>query len=314
MSYRCYNMTWTLEARQISRAYLALAIPAFIFHVLFWIHVATHRALRQISMLWVYNYLFTDILLLVQFFIEYTVRKMSYCMSFSNFYAFCNIEAYTNTYMTILEAYMLVCLNITRYYLIVKNLNISIQYPYILIFLNICLYIVGISVLLLQVKVFQIVKLDSHQYTQSCHFNYLDIKTQLGNLIIILLIPIILNCYFMTLTTIHVRRAQQAVRSQRSKHLQLLVQSFVVYILWLILWAPNVVVTHITSDNHSSSYTRFGSIISALCDPLIFMFIDRRFLKVWKKTSCQIIRCGRPSRQIHPTRISNAFPLSIVAE
>ncbi|CAF3578197.1 unnamed protein product, partial [Rotaria sp. Silwood2] len=81
MSYQCYNMTWTVEYRQISRAYLALAIPAFIFHVLFWIHVATHRTLRQISMLWVYNYLFTDILLLVQFFVEYTIRTMSLCTS-----------------------------------------------------------------------------------------------------------------------------------------------------------------------------------------------------------------------------------------
>ncbi|CAF2495449.1 unnamed protein product [Rotaria sp. Silwood2] len=314
MSYQCYNMTWTVEYRQISRAYLALAIPAFIFHVLFWIHVATHRTLRQISMLWVYNYLFTDILLLVQFFVEYTIRTMSLCTSPSIFYAFCNFEAYTNTYMTVLEAYMLVCLNITRYYLIVKNCNISNQYPSILIFLNICLYIFGISILLLQVELFQIVKLHSHHHTRSCHFNYPDIKTQFGNLIIILLIPIILNCYFMTLTTIHVRRAQQAVRSQHSKHLQLLVQLFVVYILWLVLWAPNVVVSHIISNYHSSSYTRFGSIISALCDPLIFMFIDRRFLKVWKKTSCRIIRCGRPLRQIHPTTISNEFQLSIVAK
>ncbi|CAF0750193.1 unnamed protein product [Rotaria sordida] len=314
MFYQCYNMTWTLEFRQIGRAYLALAIPAFIFHVLFWMHVATHRALRQISMLWVYNYLFTDILLLVQFFVEYTIRTMSHCIAHSSFYAFCNVEAYTNAYMTVLEAYMLVCLNITRYYLIVKNCNISTQYPYILILFNICLYLVGISVLLLQVELFQIVKLHPHHNTGNCHFNYLDIKTQYGNLIIVLLIPIILNCYFMILTTIHVRRSQQAVRSQRSKHLQLLIQFFVVYIFWLVLWAPNVVVSHIVSINDSNSYTRFGSLTSALCDPLIFMFIDRRFLKVWKKTSYRIIHCGRPLRQIYPTTITRVPDATVTGD
>jgi hypothetical protein len=88
----------------------------------------------------------------------------------------------------------------------------------------------------------------------------------------------------------------------------------VVYILWLVLWAPNVAVSYFIWNNYTSAYTRFGSIISALCNPFIFMFIDRRFLKVWKKTFFHITRCGRPSRQIRPTTISNEHRLSIVAK
>jgi hypothetical protein len=211
-------MTWTPEFRQMGRAYLGLAIPALLFHVLFWMQVFTHRALRQISMLWVYNYLFTDFLLLIQLFIEYTLRtSLSYCISHSIFYMFCYLEAYTTAYMTILEAYMLVCLNVTRYYLIVKNCNISTRYPYILAVLNIFLYFIGISIFLVQVLLFQIVKLHPHQRTQSCHFEFVNLKTQIGNLIIVLFIPIIANCYFMTVTTIHVRQSQQAVRSQVEK-------------------------------------------------------------------------------------------------
>ncbi len=87
-----------------------------------------------------------------------------------------------------------------------------------------------------------------------------------------------------------------------------------VYILWLVLWAPNVAVSYFIWNNYTSAYTRFGSIISALCNPFIFMFIDRRFLKVWKKTFFHITRCGRPSRQIRPTTISNEHRLSIVAK
>ncbi len=96
--------------------------------------------------------------------------------------------------------------------------------------------------------------------------------------------------------------------------MQLLIQFFILYILWLILWAPNVIVSHIILDNKPSVYARVGSIASALCNPLIFMFIDRRFLKVWKETFFHITRCGRPSRQIRPTTISNEHRLSIVAK
>jgi hypothetical protein len=217
MSSHCSNMTWTSDSRQIGRVYLALAIPAFLFHVLFWIQVAIHQPLRQLSMFWVYNYLFTDLLLLIQLFVEYILRTyLPYCISNSIFNVFCNFEAYTTTYMTVLDAYMLVCLNITRYYLIVKNCNIAARYPYIFVLLNIFLYVFGISLLLFQVKLFQIVEMHSH-HTASCHFQFLDIKTKIGNLIIVLLIPIILNCYFMKLTTVHVRQSQRAVRAQVTK-------------------------------------------------------------------------------------------------
>ncbi|CAM4865540.1 unnamed protein product [Rotaria socialis] len=301
MSLECYNMTWPLNLRQIGRIYLALAIPAFIFHVLFWIQVATHPALRQMSMLWVYNYLITDILLLVQLFVEYSTRTMSGCVSPAIFNVLCAIEAYANSYMTVLEAYMLVCLNITRYYLIVKNFNIASRYPSILLIFNVCLYLFGIAILLIQTKLFGIVQLHEYQNNGSCHLDYEDIKTGFGNLFIVVFIPVILNCYFMIVTTIHVRQSQLAARSQRTKHLQLLVQFFVLYIFWLILWTPNVVASYVLSIFEPSIYARFGSIASALCDPLIFMFIDRRFLNVWRKTSSRILRCGRPQRQIGPT-------------
>ena len=232
MSHRCYNMTWTPEFRQMGRAYLGLAIPAFIFHLLFWIQVATHKTLRQISMLWVYNYLFTDLLILIQLFTEYTLRTaIRYCISESVFYFFCNLEAFTTACMTVLEAYMLVCLNITRYFLIVKNCNISARYPYMLYMLNIFIYLFGISMLLFQVQLLQIVKLHSHEHTESCHYQFPNIRTQIGNLTIVLLIPIISNCYFMALTTLHVRRSQHAVRSQVNKNIQ--IRIFVFYFLSL---------------------------------------------------------------------------------
>ncbi|CAF3723865.1 unnamed protein product [Rotaria magnacalcarata] len=314
MSLECYTMAWSPELHQIGRIYLTLAIPAFIFHVLFWIQVATHPALRQMSMLWVYNYLITDILLLVQLFVEYSTRTMSRCVSPVIFYVFCAIEAYTDSYMTVLEAYMLVCLNITRYYLIVKNFNISSRYPYILLIFNVCLYLFGLAILLIQTKLFGIVKLHEYRKNGSCHLDYENTKTGFVNLSIVLFIPIILNCYFMAVTTIYVRRSQLAARSQHTKHLQLLVQFFVLYILWLILWAPNVVVSYVLLTIEPSIYTRFGSIASALCDPLIFMFIDRRFLNVWKKTLCRILRSGRPQRQIGPTTVSNELQISVAQQ
>ena len=63
--------------------------------------------------------------------------------------------------------------------------------------------------------------------------------------------------------------------------------------------------------NFSSRYTRLGSILSTLFDPMIFMFIDRRFLKVWKQTWSWLIR-GIANRQIYPSTISNELQMSIV--
>ena len=208
-------MTWTPQAYPLVDAYLGTAIPAFLFHVCFWIQVATHRSLRQMSMLWVYNYLLTDIILLVQLFLEYILRRsLPYCISPAIFRFLCNIEAYTSAYMVILEAYILVCLNISRYWLIVKNYDASARYPTVLLFFNLFLYIFGIGIYVLQVEVFQIVKVHFHEDTPSCHFQFLDLKTQLVNLFFVLIIPIVLNCYFMGLTTMHVRRSQQAARVQ----------------------------------------------------------------------------------------------------
>ena len=215
MSNRCFNMTWSPEFQQIGRAYLGLAVPAFLANVCFWIQVTTHGTLRQMSMLWIYNYLFTDMVLLVQFFLEYTVRyAMPYCISPSTFYLLCNIEAYTAAYMTILEAYMLVCLNVTRYYLIVKNVNVSARYPNGILLLNVFLYVFGIVFIVLEVEVFRIVQVHPHESSPSCHLQHFDIKTQIGNLTLLLLVPIILNCYFMVLTTTHVRQSQLAARSR----------------------------------------------------------------------------------------------------
>ncbi|CAF1245264.1 unnamed protein product [Adineta ricciae] len=305
MLHACYNMTWAPAFRPIARGYLALAIPALIFHVLFWLQVATHRSLRQLSMLWVYNYLVADMLLLIQFLVEYFLRtSLPFCISSKLYWTFCSLEAYAPIFFTILEAYMLVGLNITRYYLIVKNLDIATRFPYIFVLISVFLYFAGAGLLIFQVELFGIVTLHKHQHTSSCHLQYRNIITQLVNLIIVLLIPILLNCYFVTLTTVHVRRSQRAVRARHSKHLQLLVQFFVLYILWLALWAPNAFVSHIVADNYPSIYTRFGSITCTLIGPLIFMFIDRRFLKVWKHTLYRVIRCDRPVSQIRPSTVS----------
>lgn len=215
MVKECLNMTWDSAYRSLGTAYFGLGVPAFIFHLLFWLHVATHRSLRHMSMLWVYNYLFTDILLLLQLFLEYITRtSSSLCISSWGFSLLCNLEAYTGAYMAILEAYMLVCLNISRYFLIVKNYNIAVRYPYLLFIFNAFLYIIGLAVYLLQVEVFKIVRVHVHENSPSCHFQFVEMSTQMTNLAFVLIIPILLNCYFVAITTSHVRRSQQAARAQ----------------------------------------------------------------------------------------------------
>jgi hypothetical protein len=247
MSHVCYNLTWVPKFYPMGRTYFSLAVPAFLFHVLFWTQVATHRSLRQLSMLWVYHYLLTDMFLLLQVFSEYILRtSLPYCISHTILILFCNVEAYTTAWVTVLEAYMLVCLNITRYYQIVKNCNIAARYPYALALFSILLYPCGIIVFLVQVKLLKTVTIHVHQTSSNCHLLYSGTKTQIGSLITILIIPIALNCYFMTLTTIHVRRSQQAARAQVGN------RSFLYYSQPFFA-TFNILNTYIYSFNFSSS-------------------------------------------------------------
>ena len=215
MVNRCHNITWAPEYLSLGAAYLGLSVPALLFHILFWLYVAIHRSLRQMSMLWVYNYLFTDLLLLIQIFLEYFVRTtIFHCVSHQMFAILCSIEAYTTAYMAVLEAYLLVCLNVSRYLFIVKNYNLCDRYPSHLLVLNAFIYVVGLVVYILQVEVFRNVRIHYHDKSPSCHLQFVSVSTQIGNLLFVLIIPIVLNCYFMAITTIHVRRSQQAARAQ----------------------------------------------------------------------------------------------------
>lgn len=80
--------------------------------------------------------------------------------------------------------------------------------------------------------------------------------------------------------------------------------------MWLVLWAPNVFTNHLVTTIFVARYTRIGSILTTLVDPLIIMFIDRRFLKVWRETLTWMTRFI-PNRQIYPSTVSNEFQMSL---
>jgi hypothetical protein len=214
-SEQYFNLTWSPEYQTLGGVYVAITTLAILFHLLFWIQVATHQKLRQISMLWIYNYLFTDLVLLVQLLAEYiTRRSLPHCIAARVFFLLCKIEAYTSLYMSILEAYMLVCLNVSRYFLIVKNCNISARYPSRILCFNVGLYIVGICVYIFQVEILEIVTLQTSQRAPNCHFRFRDRTNRIANIIVILVVPIAANIYLMIVTLLHVRRSEQAARTQ----------------------------------------------------------------------------------------------------
>lgn len=214
MNGSCFDLWWTTDSREFGIAYLVLGILAFIIHILFWFQVASHRSVQQMSMLWVYNYLFTDLLLLIQLFIEYAVHSLPNCVS-RNVFAFnCILEAFTGIYLAILEAYMLVCLNVSRYLLIVKNYDVSIRFPRLLVAFNFFLYSFGMGFYLVQSRLIASISVHEHYNIFSCHLLYKGEGAAVGNIALVLLIPIGLNIIFVVLTTIHVRKSQQAARSR----------------------------------------------------------------------------------------------------
>ena len=94
---------------------LIMLIPTFLLHVLFWIQVCVHKSLRHPSLIWIYNYLVMDMISLSQLFLEYITRYASMCnISPLGYDILCVLEAYTNSFTTMVQSFALILTTIYR--------------------------------------------------------------------------------------------------------------------------------------------------------------------------------------------------------
>jgi len=85
---------------------------------------------------------------------------------------------------------------------------------------------------------------------------------------------------------------QQAM-VHRNHHHQLIIDSLIFYSIWLSLWLPFMIVNFLDLDNIKESLA-FAVIVAntleILIDPVVSIFLDKRFAQAWKKTGVWIKR------------------------
>ncbi|CAF1132889.1 unnamed protein product [Didymodactylos carnosus] len=276
-----------------------ITLGSLCMHCTFWIQVILHHNIRQRSLQWIYSYLFIDILLMSLFFLQYGIRTKDDCFSNTVFSILCTLEAYSAIYLSLIQPYLLVGLNICRYLRIVKSLNVYTRYIKTIYFIHILLYISPSLSFILQFQ-FGWSMLESGTGA-ICDLTYSSMSAQSINIMLEFIIPVSLNIIFMAMTLVHIRHSKRTVNAERQVHKRLLLQFFIVYMIWLLLWGPFVLIYQFTKiTDRISFYSQIISFCEVFCDPFIFIALDNRFIEALKKSWKMLKNIQRVS-QIQPS-------------
>ena len=83
--------------------------------------------------------------------------------------------------------------------------------------------------------------------------------------------------------TSQLRPAQHHVSAREKYHRSLVIQFFIFYIVWLLLWSPNLIVYQFTTGiSNITLLTSLLNYIEIALDPIIVAALDVRFQKLWR--------------------------------
>jgi len=121
----------------------------------------------------------------------------------------------------------------------------------------------------------------------SCSLSYTNDIVRIWNLAIILILPILISFYMLTRALYFLQNAHaQQTMVGRNHHRQLIIHSLIFYSIWLSLWLPLMIVTFLDLDNINESIAfavLVANTLETLADPVISIFLDKRFAQAWKK-------------------------------
>ncbi|CAF1486199.1 unnamed protein product [Adineta steineri] len=275
-----FDISWnqsTINSQQPKRI---VCIIACIMHGIFWLQLVFCSSVRQRSMQWIYAYLITDIFLLFRYFFVYIVHATStHCASNIVWFLFiCYFEAAVDNYLNLLEVYILLALNICRYIQIVYNRNVYQVHVKLLILAHFGIYVIPFLILSVQFIIgwAQLQKL----YDELCSVTYVTIYIQIFNIIIAFILPIFLHITIICLSVRHVhlistlQQGQHHVSAREKYNRSLVIQFLVFYIIWLILWSPNMIAYQLSIGGNVTCIVRLLNFIEILLDPIIIAALD----------------------------------------
>ncbi len=266
-----------------NNAVLILSISAAIHHFLMWFQVFIQKTKFDLTFLFPFGYLSSDIFLILAYFIQYSIRIRSWIpvTSFS-----CYFEAYFMFYVNLCQSYFLTALNICRYCQIVRNRNMYILHRWILITSSILVSLLILINLIIQDVFGWCVVFE--QTGSSCTLSYTNIVVRIWNMTIILIMPILISFSMLFQAYRYLKKinaGQMVVR--RNHHHQLIIQSLIFYSMWAIFWLPLMIVIYldITAVNELIYFiVILLNAFKVVADPVISIFLDKRFAQAWKKS------------------------------
>ncbi len=306
------SLSWTQSSIDNQQQRLIVCIIASIIHSIFWLQLVFCPSLRHKSIQWIYAYLATDILLLFRFFFIYIVYTTSTeCQPSKSWALFmCYFETIGDIYPNLLEAYILLALNICRHVQIAYNRNVYATNRLLLIIIHLCIYSIPIFILLVQ---FLTGWAQLEPFTHDvCDVLYTNAYIQIFNIVIAFALPILLNILVIYASFRHVRlistlqRAKHHVSAREKYNRSLVIQFLVFYTIWIALWAPNIIVDQLTKgENGITKFVILLNLIEICLDPIIIGALDVRFWKVWRQLWLKLknIYLRGLQRQIRPAII-----------
>lgn len=279
-----------------------MCIIGAISHLLFWIQFIAYPSVRQRSMQWLYAYLVTDLLLLIRFFLFYTYRWSSICVPHLLRLIICYCEAIFDNYLNLLQSYILLALNVSRYLQIVYNHNVYSSNGCTVVIAHLVIYTVPLVGHVVTIMC-DWSKLESPP-GDACDLLPVSLSVRLLFLLFSYFIPVVSALVFLSLCLNHIRntkgiRTQQIVDARLKHHRQLVIQSGVFYSLWLIFWSPHLLVFPFCYKHSTiGTIAQVLNCISIIIDPMVVATLDVRFLQAWKATTDHLQRHVRRKQSI----------------
>ena len=308
-------LLWTPSALSSRKARLIVCIIAACIHLAFWLQLVVCPSLRHKTMQWLYAYLISDGLLLFRFFFIYVVYVVSTeCQPNENWVLFMYyFEATMDNYLNILEAYILLALNICRYVQIAYKCNVYRVYGKLLILIHLSIYILPLMFLFVPFFLhWSQLEVAARDY---CQVMYNNVYVQAFNVIFAFVLPISLNILVIYRSVRHVRltnslrQTRHYVSAREKYNRSLVIQFLAFYIIWLALWSPNVIVYQISiGSSELTGYVRLLNFIEIALDPVIIAALDVRFWQEWRKVFTRLTNTNllgkSEAARIHPLSVN----------
>jgi len=299
---------WTSVTLSENNILLSIVIIGILLHSSLWFQLFFHKISFNLSFIFSLGYVLTDVLLICSYLVQYGIRSHELT---STSRVSCYFQAYFMFYFNILESVCLTCLNVARYCQIVRNRNVYSLYPHQIILISIIIPLLILINMIIQQNFGWCVVIEKAGL--SCSLGYTNIAVRVWNIIFMFFLPIMISFCTSIRCVFFVKETQnQQVIIRRNHHRRLIYRFIIFYTIWLILWGPFMLVTHLdieTVNDQINLAVKICSTIEMSIDGILVYFLDKRFEMAWKKSYFLIIRkLGlEKNARVHP-RIE--FPLT----